>query len=138
MRVQDVMHSGVTCVDDDTSVREIARIMREEDIGAVPVTAEGEIVGMITDRDLACRVLGDGADPDSITARQVMSGRPIFCSPRDDVEDAIEVMESNRIRRLPVMDEEELVGMLSLGDISNRVRQELAGEVLRCVSAHHT
>lgn len=137
MKVKEIMHVGTVCVDDDTSVREVARIMRAEDIGAVPVSAEGELVGMITDRDIACRAVGNGVDLDRLTARAIMTKDPIWCAPFDDVEDAIALMESKKVRRLPVLEGDALVGMLSLGDISQRVRRDLSGEVLQSVSAHH-
>lgn len=137
MKVREIMHVGTVCVDDDTSVREVARIMRTNDIGAVPVSAGGELVGMVTDRDIACRAVGDGADLDTLTARAIMTKDPVYCAPYDDVEDAIELMEANKVRRLPVIEDDALVGILSLGDISQRVRRDLSGEVLQSVSAHH-
>lgn len=137
MRVRDLMHRGALVVDDDASVTEVARIMRDEDVGAVLVSAEGELVGIVTDRDLVCRAIADGADPAATSVREVMSRRPVCCAPTDDLEDVIELMETNRIRRVPVMDEDALVGMLSLGDLTHRVHDAQAGEVLRHVAAPH-
>lgn len=138
MKVKDVMHKGATCVAPDTLVREIAKRMRDKDVGAIPVKANGHLVGIVTDRDITCRALADGADIARMTARDVMTADVVCCSPDDDVEIAIEVMEERQVRRLPVTDSDKtMIGMLSLGDISHKVKKELSGEVLRAVSGHH-
>ncbi len=93
---------------------------------------------MVTDRDITCRGLVDGGDIDSLTARDVMTKEIVYCRTEDDVEDATHLMEDRQIRRLPVIDENKrIAGMLSLGDLSHAVAQELSGEVIRAVSAHH-
>lgn len=138
MKVRDAMHPGVVCVEPDTPLREVARKMKEEDIGAIPVKADGDLVGMITDRDLATRALGDGIDISVLRARDVMTKGAICCLASDDLEDAIGVMEGQKIRRLPVMDRDGgLVGMLSLGDVSRGVNSKSSGEVLKSVTSHH-
>lgn len=137
MKVQDIMHRGAECVDDDTPLQEVARLMRQADIGAVPVSAGGELVGIVTDRDITCRAFEDGRDPSIIPIREVMTRNPVVCSPDDDVEDALELMEEHQVRRMPVMRDDQLVGMLALGDVSSRVSERVSGEVLRAVSAHH-
>ena len=138
MKVSEIMHRGVTSVTADTPVRQVAQKMRHADIGAVPVRADDRLLGMVTDRDITCRVVAEGRDADATTARDVMTPVAITCSPEDDVEHAIAVMEGRKVRRLPVLDDAgRLVGMVSLGDISNRVDEDESGELLREVSAHH-
>lgn len=137
MKVSEVMHRGAVCLDDDTPLREVARAMREEDVGAIPISAAGELVGLVTDRDIACRAVADGGNIAGLTARDVMSGNPVCCEADDDLEQAVQLMETRRIRRLPVMEEGSLVGMLSLGDISSRAGDAVAAEVLRSVATHH-
>ena len=138
MKVKDVMHKGAQFVEQNTPVKEIAKKMRDFDIGALPVTAKGHIVGMITDRDLACRALADTGDLSQLTAKDVMTKNAICCAPEDDIDSAVETMEAKQIRRLAVTDEHHAVlGMLSLGDISTRLSKQASGEVLRAVSAHH-
>lgn len=137
MKVKDIMHRGAECVDDDTPLEKVAGLMRQADIGAVPVSAGGELVGIVTDRDITCRAFASGRDPSGIPVREVMTRHPVVCSPDDDLEDALELMEDHQVRRLPVMREDQLVGMLALGDVSSRVSQRISGEVLRAVSAHH-
>ncbi|MFC3069656.1 CBS domain-containing protein [Phenylobacterium soli] len=138
MKVKDAMHPGVICVEPDTPIRDVARTMKQEDVGAIPVKSDGELVGMITDRDLACRALCDGLDVATLRARDVMTRGAICCLAGDDISDALGVMEGQKIRRLPVMDRDgALVGMLSLGDISRGVSDKVSGEVLKSVTAHH-
>ncbi|SRR5579885_2093537 len=138
MKVKAAMHKGVASVQPETPVREVAKLMRKKDIGAVPVLANGKLVGIITDRDITCRALGNNGRVDAMTAAKVMSKRIVSCSPDDDVATAIKRMEKKKIRRLPVTDKrKELVGMLSLGDLSHKISRQLSGEMLQRVSAHH-
>jgi len=138
MKVRDVMHKGAAFVAPNTLVSEIAKQMRDNDVGAIPVKADGHLVGIVTDRDITCRAVADGKDPGRLTAKDVMTGKVVCCSPDDDVSKAIKMMETKRIRRMPVTDSaESMVGILSLGDISHKVGDELSGEMLRAVSAHH-
>jgi CBS domain-containing protein len=113
--------------------------MRQEDIGVIPVKSDSRLVGMITDRDITCRAVADSGDIDKMIARDVMTKNVVCCSADDDIVDAIHVMEKKHIRRLPVTDsKKDVIGILSLGDISHKVRKELSAEVLRAVSQHHT
>ena len=138
MKVSDVMHKGATFVAAETPVDVIARQMRDADVGALPVKADGHLVGIVTDRDITCRALADSRDPQTMTANDVMTTRVVCCGPDDDLAQAIKVMENKRIRRLPVIDaDQKLVGMVSLGDIAHKVGAGLSGEILRAVSAHH-
>lgn len=138
MKVKDVMHQGATCVEPSTPVREIAKHMRDKDVGAIPVKSGGQVVGIVTDRDITCRALADSSDVAKMTANDVMTRDVVCCSPDDDVEVAIDAMEAKQIRRLPVTDSHKvMIGMLSLGDISHKVSKDLSAEVLRAVSGHH-
>ncbi len=138
MKVKDVMHKGATCVEPSTPIKEIAKRMRDADIGAIAVKADGHLVGIVTDRDITCRAFAHSDNLAKMTAENVMTKDVVCCSPDDDVHVAIEVMEAKQIRRLPVTDSQKtMVGMLSLGDVSHKVSKELSGEVLRAVSGHH-
>lgn len=138
MKVKEAMHKGAACVKPSTTVREIAERMRKSDIGVLPVEAEGRVVGIVTDRDIACRAVANGGDLDKLTAQDVMTRDVVCCSAEDDIAVAIETMETKQVRRLPVTDSHKaMVGMLSLGDISHKVSKNLSGEVLRAVSGHH-
>lgn len=138
MKVKDVMHKGVSWVQPDASLSDIAKIMKTEDIGAVPVGENDKLVGMVTDRDIICRGLGNGKKPEKLTARDVMTKGITYCRANEEVDDAIRIMESKQIRRLPVIDKDKrMVGMLSIGDISHSLSQQMTGEVMRAVSDHH-
>lgn len=138
MKIKEAMHEGADWVPQDTPVTEIARLMRDKDIGSVPVGKDDRLVGMVTDRDIALRVAAEGKDPGATTAEQIMTPGIIYCTTQEDVEDAVHLMDQKQIRRLPVLNEaKRMVGMLSLGDIAHTAGRELGGEVLHAVTAHH-
>lgn len=138
MKVKDMMHKGAEYVAPNAKLETIAKKMRDYDIGSIPVCEGGTILGMVTDRDIAIRALANGKDVSKLEAKDVMSKDVIFCRDTEEAEDAIRIMEDNQIRRLPVLnDAKQLVGMVSLGDISHALSQDLTGEVTRAVSAHH-
>lgn len=138
MDIESAMHRGVDWASADTPVIEIARMMKTDDVGAVPVGKDDRLVGMITDRDIVLRVVAEGRDPHKVTAEEAMTPGIVYCQTHQSVEDAIHLMEQKQIRRLPVLDEHKrMVGMLSLGDISHAVSRELAGEAIHAVAEHH-
>ena len=138
MKVKDAMHRGATWFAPDTNVREIARAMRDEDIGAVPIGENDRLVGMVTDRDIVCHGLADGRDIDMMTARDVMSGPILYCRTEEDLEDAAHFMEIKGVRRLPVIDSNKrMVGMISLGDVGQYAPAEMLSECVKSVAAHH-
>jgi CBS domain-containing protein len=139
MKVKDAMHRGVIWVSPKTPVSDIARRMRNDDIGAVPVGDNDRLVGMVTDRDIACRAVADGRDVTALTAADVMTMPILYCREEDDIKDAALYMEKHQVRRLPVINtQKRMVGMLSLGDLSHKVPHALSGEVIQAVSSHHS
>lgn len=138
MKVKDAMHTGVTWVEPTALVSDIARKMREQDIGAIPVGENDRLIGMVTDRDIVCRGLADGRDPAGLTARDVMSTGMSYCQAEDNVDDAIKAMREKHIRRLTVIGaNKRMVGMLSMGDISHAADKAHCLEYLQSVSSHH-
>ncbi len=138
MKVKDAMHSGVTWVDPKTPVSELAKRMRDEDIGAIPVGENDKLIGMVTDRDICCRGVADGHDPSKLTARDVMSKGIFYCRTGDDLNSALDAMSKKHIRRLTVIDDNKrMVGMLSLGDASEKADARKCATTLKAVSAHH-
>ncbi len=139
MKVKDTMHKGVAWVSPDTSIAEIARLMREHDVGSIPIGDNDRLIGMVTDRDIVCKGLTkDGFDPRRAIARDVMSAGIHCCAEDDDLAEAVRHMESLKVRRLPVINKSKrLVGMLSLGDVSHSASGELVSECVKSVSAHH-
>lgn len=138
MKVRDIMHAGVTWVSPEATAKELARKMRDEDIGSIPVGENDRLVGMVTDRDIVCKGLADGKDIATLTARDLMTGPIVYCRTDEDVEDAARIMEEHAIRRLPVINENKrMVGMLSMGDIADAASRDLTAEVTRAVADHH-
>lgn len=138
MKVSEAMHSPAAWVDADTPVSEIAARMAKDDIGAVPIGKDDRLIGMVTDRDIALRVVGKKKDAAKMTARDVMSPGVVYCRTEETVEDAIHLMDAKKIRRLPVLnDAKRLVGMLSLGDVAHASGLQLTGELTRAVADHH-
>lgn len=137
MLVQEAMSSDVVWVSPSEEIGNVASKMKEFDIGAIPICKNEEVVGIVTDRDIVVRGLVDDGDIVKHSVREVMSVHPVWCSPTEDVEDAVRLMEDKQIRRLPVVDDKRhLVGLLSLGDISQKTSHELSGEVIAAVSRH--
>jgi len=138
MKVKKIMHKGVEWVSPDTLVTALAKKMRKSDIGVIPVGENDRLIGMVTDRDITVKGVANGKDLSKLTARDVMTKCVIWCRDSDDVADAARTMESKQFRRLPVIDKDKrMVGMLSLGDISQAASRRLSAEVTKAVSAHH-
>lgn len=138
MKVKDAMHGPAEWVDEETPVSDIAERMAMDDIGAVPIGKDDRLVGMITDRDLAVRVVAKGLNARQTRARDVMTKNVIYCRTEETVEDAVHLMDQKKVRRLPVLDDKKrLVGMLSMGDVAHSGGLQLAGEMTRAVADHH-
>jgi CBS domain-containing protein len=138
MKVKRAMHKGAMWISPETPLLAIAKTMKEQDIGALPVGENDRLIGMVTDRDIVCRGVASGGDLSKLTARDVMTKGITYCKDEHDIEEALELMERNKIRRLPVIDVgKRMVGILSLGDISHAATRELTFEMVKAVSAHH-
>jgi CBS domain-containing protein len=139
VKVKEAMHKGVDWVGPDTPVSEIAKLMREHDIGAVPIGENDRLTGMVTDRDIVCKGLAeDGFDARRATARDVMTAGIHCCREDDALAKAVRHMEELKIRRLPVINKSKrMVGMLSLGDVSYSAPSDLLSECVKSVAAHH-
>ena len=138
MKVHEMMHKGIESVAPETPVVTLAKMMMQHDIGAIPVGENDQLIGMVTDRDIIVRAVANGKDISKLTARDVMTKGMIYCQDSEDVGDAVRIMESKKIRRLPVLNENKrMVGMLSLGDVSHAASHEIAAVVMKAVSAHH-
>ena len=138
MKVRDLMHKGVETMPPDTPLTKLARKMLEKDIGAIPVGTKDQLLGMVTDRDITVRAVANGKDITKLTAQDVMTMGVVCCRDTEKVRDVMRTMETKQIRRIPVVDENShLVGMISLGDISQGLSDKATGEVTKAVSAHH-
>jgi predicted transcriptional regulator len=116
-------------------LEEIATIMRNEDVGAVPILDDSELAGIVTDRDIVVRCIAEGRDPGEASAEDVLSEGLVTVSPDDDVDEAAMIMSRNQIRRLPVLQDGKLVGMVSLGDIAVKENNDqVSGDALEDIS----
>ncbi|SFH26024.1 CBS domain-containing protein [Nitrosospira sp. Nsp14] len=117
-KISEVMSSDVQTISPDATIEEAAQEMRDGDFGLVPVAEDEELLGVITDRDIAIRAVAEGRDPSTLV-REIMSEEVVWASEDDSVEDAARIMSDHQIRRLPVVDaEQRLVGIVSLGDFA--------------------
>ncbi|WP_026871297.1 CBS domain-containing protein [Inquilinus limosus] len=118
MQVQEIMHTSVQLADPNMTIRDVARRMRAENIGALPVGENDRLVGMVTDRDIVMRAVADERNPGTTTVREVMSEGICYCFEDDEVDRAAEVMAQHQVRRLPVLNRNKrLVGVVALADI---------------------
>ncbi|MBC7741242.1 MAG: CBS domain-containing protein [Bdellovibrionaceae bacterium] len=135
MQVRDIMTKNVETVHPDTLMVEVAKKMKELDVGMIPVMQGSKVLGLITDRDIVLCVVAEGKNASECCAHEIISGVPITIMSSADVEDAADLMEQRQIRRLIVVDESEtFCGILSLGDIATRLDQQRAGEALEKIS----
>ena len=139
MKVKDAMHKGVDWVSPDTPVTELAKLMRDHDVGAIPIGENDRLVGMVTDRDIVCKGLAhDTFDARCATARDVMTAEIHCCREDDNLAKAVRHMDELKVRRLPVINKNKrMVGILSLGDVSNSAPVDLLLECVKSVAAHH-
>jgi CBS domain-containing protein len=132
--VQEAMTSNPTAITPDTTVQEAARLMKSEDVGALPVVEDGRLTCVVTDRDLAIRGLAEGTSPQT-PVRDVASKDVATIDPQQSLEEAARLMAEHQVRRLPVVEEDgRLVGMLAQADIAKAGHDTLTGEVVEKIS----
>ena len=134
MNVSKVMTKRVSWVGPDSTLPEIARRMRAEDIGSIPVAHNDRLIGMVTDRDIVLRAVAEGGEIERRTARDVMTGSVLYCFEDESVAAVLKNMGERQVRRLPVVNRaKRLVGVVSLGDLS-MAAEEKAGDALKSIS----
>ena len=119
MKIMEIMTRVPELIDPDTSIRDAAKRMKDEDIGALPVGENDRLIGMVTDRDIAMRGVAEGRAPETTPVRDVMSEKILYCFEDDDIEDAAQCMAEHQVRRLPILNRDKrLTGIVSLADIA--------------------
>jgi CBS domain-containing protein len=135
MTIRDIMTADPVFAEPDTTLEEIASLMKQENIGAVPVVEDGEVVGIVTDRDIVLRCIAEGQDPTECTAEDVMSTEVFCIEPDTSTAEAARLMGERQIRRLAVIENGKLVGMVSIGDVAVKSNDDdLSGDTLEDVS----
>ncbi|MEN8237106.1 MAG: CBS domain-containing protein [Pseudomonadota bacterium] len=135
MNVKEIMTENVDLLSPADSLEKASQLMRDDDIGAIPVREGDRLVGMLTDRDIAVRAVAEGREASSAQVKDAMSSPVLYCYENDSVEEVGRNMAKNQIRRLPVLNKEKrLVGMVSLGDLACKDSGHCAEEALRVIS----
>ena len=134
MQIHEVMTSTVQIADPNMTIRDVARRMRAENIGALPVGENDRLIGMVTDRDIVVRAVAEERSAGNTTVREVMSEGICYCFEDDDLDHAAEVMAKHQVRRLPVLNRDKrLVGVVALADLG-RSEQKAAEGALKGIS----
>jgi len=135
MKVKEIMTENAKVIQPGTTIKEAAGIMRDMDVGVLPIADGDNISGILTDRDIVIRAVAEGKDPSEVKAGETASNDITWCYEDEDVEEVSGKMKKHKIRRLPVVDrEEKLVGIVSLGDLAVQSSEEMAGETLEEIS----
>jgi CBS domain-containing protein len=135
MQVRDIMSTNVEAASNQDSLQSVASKMSSKNVGSVPVVENGQVVGMVTDRDIATRGLTQGSQGN---VSQVMSQHVVTISPDASAEEASALMSQHQVRRLPVVENGQLVGMLALGDLAVQQKSDQsAGNALSEISENH-
>ena len=134
--VRDAMTENPRSIGASASVVEAARLMRDEHIGSLPITDDEELVGMLTDRDITTRVVAEAADPKMTSVGDVVSRHLISVEPDEDLEEAVQLMASHQVRRLPVVENGRLVGIVAQADIALALTEDekKTGELVEAIS----
>lgn len=134
-KARDVMTGGTECVGEKDSILDAAKRLKELDVGAMPICGEdGRLKGMITDRDIVVKVLGAGKDPSSTTAAELGQGKPVTIGADDSVDEAMHTMTEHKVRRLPVIDGHDLIGIVSQGDLAANLDDAKVGDLIEAIS----
>ena len=132
--VQEAMTSNPTAITPDTTAQEAARLMKSEDVGSLPIVEDGRLIGVVTDRDLALRVIAEGRGLDT-PVRDLASKNLVTIDAQESLEEAARLMAKHQVRRLPVVEEDgRLVGMLAQADVAQAGHDTLTGEVVQKIS----
>jgi CBS domain-containing protein len=132
--VRDAMTENPSSIDSAASVVEAARLMREQQVGSLPITDGDNLVGMITDRDITTSVVAEAADPQSTSVGNVCSREPISVEPDKNLDEAVQLMASNQVRRLPVVEDGKLVGIVAQADVALKENEQKTGELVEAIS----
>ena len=135
MKVKDIMSKDIASLNSDDSIERAAQLMKQYDVGSIPVCSQEKVIGIVTDRDIALRSTAEGQSTTQQKVSEIMSSNPVVGSPEMDVHDAAKIMSEKQIRRLPIVENNSLVGIVALGDISiEPTLQDNAEEALKNIS----
>jgi CBS domain-containing protein len=134
-KIRDVMTANPRTIEPSTSVQEAAKLMRDQDVGPIPIVERGSVVGILTDRDIVLRVVAEGKDPSSTSAGEVASRDLVTVDPEQTLDEALRLMAKHQVRRLPVSEEDgKLVGIVAQADVALQADDRSTGEVVEEIS----
>jgi CBS domain-containing protein/uncharacterized membrane protein YuzA (DUF378 family) len=134
LRVREVMSAEPATVAPSTSVADAAKLLKQHDVGSLPVVEAGRLTGIVTDRDIILRVVADERDPAAVTVADVASSKPTTVRPDQQLDDALRLMAKQQVRRLPVVENDRLVGILAQADVAASADDARVGEVVEEIS----
>jgi CBS domain-containing protein len=133
---REVMTQGAECIGENETVQDAARKMADLNVGALPICGEDDrLKGVLTDRDIVVKVLAQGKDPESTKAGELGEGKPVTIGADDSVSEAISTMKEHAVRRLPVIDGHELIGIVAIGDLAKSTDEDDVGSLLEAISS---
>ena len=133
---REIMSTDCTCARTGETLADAARKMRDLDVGALPVCGDDDrLAGMVTDRDIVVKCLAEGGDPQTATVAELSGGKPATIGADDSVEEGLRTMIEHGVRRLPVIDGHDLVGMLSQADVARNLPEERIGDLVEAISS---
>jgi CBS domain-containing protein len=134
-KIRDVMTSNPRTIEPSTTIDEAAKLMRDEDVGALPIVEGDRLHGMLTDRDIAVRAVAEGMDPRSVSAKEIASRQVVSIDPDQGLDEALRLMASHQVRRLPVCEEDgRLVGILAQADAAMEGDERKVGRTVEEIS----
>jgi CBS domain-containing protein len=135
-KARDVMTGGAECVGENDSIADAARKLADLGVGAMPICGEdNRLKGMLTDRDIVVKVLAQGKDIGSTTAGQLGEGKPVTIGADDSIDETLQTMKEHKVRRLPVIDGHDLVGVVSQADLARSISDDQVGDLVESISA---
>jgi CBS domain-containing protein len=133
--VRELMSSNPRTIESDQPVVEAAKVMKDEDVGLVPVVEGDRLVGTVTDRDISIRVVAEGKDPSSVKVQEIASTDLVTIDPQQDLDEALRLMAQHQVRRLPVVEEDgRLVGVVAQADVAREGGDSQTGELVEEIS----
>ena len=133
---REIMTQSAECIGENDSILDAAKMMSKNDIGAMPICGEdNRLKGMLTDRDIVVKVISEGRDPSQVRAGELGEGKPVTIGADDSIGLAIKTMADHGVRRLPVIDGHDLIGIVSIGDIAKNAEDDDVGTLLELISS---
>jgi CBS domain-containing protein len=133
---RDIMTGGAECIGENQTLEEAAKKLAELNVGSMPICGEdNRLKGMLTDRDIVVEAIAQGKSPADTKAGELGDGKPVTIGADDSVEEALRTMTEHKVRRLPVIDGHDLIGIVSQADVATNLPEEKAGELVEAISA---